>query len=78
MAPALAYGSSGEHAAFPGTLSVGQDVVELTLLELIRSADAFAGAVIVSPTAATPAGGPGRRPPDRRGPPGAGLVAAGR
>jgi creatinine amidohydrolase len=48
VAPALAYGSSGEHAAFPGTLSVGQDVVELTLVELIRSADAFAGVVIVS------------------------------
>ena len=48
VAPPVAYGSSGEHAGFPGTLSVGQDVVELTLLELIRSADAFAGVVVVS------------------------------
>jgi mycofactocin system creatininase family protein len=48
VAPALAYGSSGEHAGFPGTLSVGQEVVELTLVELIRSADAFAGVVAVS------------------------------
>jgi creatinine amidohydrolase len=48
VAPALAYGSSGEHAGFPGTLSVGADVVELTLVELIRSADAFAGVVVIS------------------------------
>jgi creatinine amidohydrolase len=48
VAPALAYGSSGEHAGFPGTLSVGPEVVELTLVELIRSADAFAGVVVIS------------------------------
>ncbi len=48
VAPALAYGSSGEHAGFPGTLSVGPYVVELTLVELIRSADAFAGVVVIS------------------------------
>ena len=48
VAPALAYGSSGEHAGFPGTLSVGAEVVELTLVELIRSADAFAGVIIIS------------------------------
>jgi mycofactocin precursor peptide peptidase len=47
-APAVAYGSSGEHAAFPGTLSIGQDALELLLLELGRSADAFAGIVFVS------------------------------
>jgi creatinine amidohydrolase len=47
-APAVAYGSSGEHAAFPGTLSIGQDALEMVLVELIRSADAFAGTVIVS------------------------------
>jgi mycofactocin precursor peptide peptidase len=39
-APALAYGSSGEHAAFDGTLSIGQDAVELVLVELVRSASA--------------------------------------
>jgi creatinine amidohydrolase len=48
VAPAVAYGSSGEHAAFPGTLSIGQIALELLLVELIRSADAFAGAVLVS------------------------------
>lgn len=38
VAPAVAYGSSGEHAGFPGTLSIGQDALELMLLELGRSA----------------------------------------
>lgn len=47
-APALPYGSSGEHAGFPGTLSVGQAALELVVLELVRSADAFAGVVLVS------------------------------
>jgi creatinine amidohydrolase len=48
VAPAVAYGSSGEHAGFPGTLSIGQAALEVMLLELIRSADAFAATVIVS------------------------------
>jgi mycofactocin precursor peptide peptidase len=38
VAPALAYGSSGEHAGFPGTLSIGQDALEVLLVELGRSA----------------------------------------
>ena len=48
VAPALPYGSSGEHAGFPGTLSIGQDALEQVVVELVRSADAFAGVVIVS------------------------------
>jgi creatinine amidohydrolase len=48
VAPAVPYGSSGEHAGFPGTLSIGQTALELMLVELVRSADAFAGVVIVS------------------------------
>ena len=48
VAPAIAYGSSGEHSAFAGTLSIGQTALEHLLVELIRSADAFAGAVLVS------------------------------
>jgi creatinine amidohydrolase len=48
VAPAVPYGSSGEHAGFPGTLSIGQTALQLMLVELIRSADAFAGVVIVS------------------------------
>jgi mycofactocin system creatininase family protein len=38
VAPALPYGSSGEHQGFAGTLSIGQEAVELLLLELGRSA----------------------------------------
>lgn len=48
VGPALAYGSAGEHAAFPGTLSLGAPVTESTLVELGRSADAFAGVLFVS------------------------------
>lgn len=38
VAPAVAYGSSGEHAAFPGTLSIGREALRLLLVELVRSA----------------------------------------
>jgi mycofactocin precursor peptide peptidase len=39
-APPLAYGSSGEHTGFAGTLSIGQEALERVLLELVRSASA--------------------------------------
>jgi creatinine amidohydrolase len=48
VAPAVAYGSSGEHGDFPGTLSIGQDVTERLVVELVRSADRFGGVVFVS------------------------------
>lgn len=48
VAPAVAFGSSGEHAAFAGTLSIGAEATEALLVELGRSADAFAGVVFVS------------------------------
>jgi creatinine amidohydrolase len=38
VAPPFAYGASGEHAGFPGTLSIGNAATELVLLELGRSA----------------------------------------
>jgi creatinine amidohydrolase len=38
LAPALPYGSSGEHAGFPGTLSIGQEATYQLLVELVRSA----------------------------------------
>ena len=38
VAPAVAYGSSGEHAGFAGTISIGQEALELMLVELGRSA----------------------------------------
>jgi creatinine amidohydrolase len=48
VAPALPYGSSGEHAAFAGTLSIGAPAFAQVVIELVRSADAFAGVVLVS------------------------------
>jgi creatinine amidohydrolase len=47
-APVVAYGASGEHAAFPGTLSIGCEALEHLLVELVRSADHFAGVVLVN------------------------------
>lgn len=47
VAPALAYGSSGEHQAFTGTLSVGQEAIELFLVELCRSATLSFGRVLL-------------------------------
>ena len=38
VAPAVPYGSSGEHAGFAGTLSIGQNALELLVIELCRSA----------------------------------------
>lgn len=40
VAPAIPYGSSGEHAGFPGTLSIGREATERLLVELCRSASA--------------------------------------
>ena len=48
VAPALSYGSSGEHAGFTGTLSIGQDALEIVLIELVRSADRFSRVVLVN------------------------------
>src|SRR5664280_857062 len=49
VAPALPYGSSGEHQGFAGTLSIGQEAIELVLVELGRSASTdFTHTVVVS------------------------------
>ena len=49
IAPPVAYGSSGEHAGFAGTLSIGQDATELLALELGRSAgETFSRLLFVS------------------------------
>ena len=49
VAPAVAYGASGEHAGFPGTLLVGHDALAALLVELVRSARAaFRGVVLVN------------------------------
>ncbi|UGT64831.1 mycofactocin biosynthesis peptidyl-dipeptidase MftE [Nocardia asteroides] len=47
VAPALPYGSSGEHAGFPGTLSIGQAALEQVLVELCRSATDFLDRVLL-------------------------------
>jgi mycofactocin system creatininase family protein len=48
VAPAIAYGSSGEHSGFAGTLSIGQAALELLVIELVRSAtETFSGVVLV-------------------------------
>jgi mycofactocin precursor peptide peptidase len=46
--PAVAIAASGEHAGFRGTLSIGSDALTLLITELVRSADAFAGVVLVN------------------------------
>jgi mycofactocin system creatininase family protein len=48
IGPTMAATSSGEHAGFPGTLSIGADLVEQTIVELVRSADWSAGVVLVN------------------------------
>jgi creatinine amidohydrolase len=49
VAPPVAYGASGEHAEFPGTLLVGHEPLAAMLVELVRSARAsFRGVVFVN------------------------------
>lgn len=38
LAPPIAYGASGEHQGFPGTVSIGTSVLQLLLVEYGRSA----------------------------------------
>jgi mycofactocin precursor peptide peptidase len=47
VAPALPYGSSGEHAGFAGTLSIGRSALVQVLVELVRSCG-FARVLFVS------------------------------
>ena len=48
-APPLCFGSSGEHAEFPGTLSIGRAVTQRVLIELGRSAcESYAHVLFVS------------------------------
>ncbi|MEU5880542.1 mycofactocin biosynthesis peptidyl-dipeptidase MftE [Spirillospora sp. NPDC047279] len=60
VAAPVAFGASGEHQGFPGTLSIGQEAVQLLVIELVRSAAAtFSRTVLVS------AHGGNARPLDR-------------
>jgi creatinine amidohydrolase len=47
LAPALAYGASGEHEDFPGTISVGTAALTGLLVEYGRSACRWAGRLLV-------------------------------
>lgn len=46
VAPAIPYGASGEHQAFPGTISIGTDALGALLIEYVRSAADWAGRVL--------------------------------
>jgi mycofactocin precursor peptide peptidase len=47
LAPALAYGASGEHEDFPGTISIGTEALTGLLVEYGRSAGRWAGRVLL-------------------------------
>jgi creatinine amidohydrolase len=46
VAPTVAYGASGEHEGFAGTVSLGHDALRLLLVELGRSAARWAGRLV--------------------------------
>lgn len=46
VAPAIAYGASGEHADFPGTISMGHDALRIVITETVRSLALWAGRVV--------------------------------
>lgn len=47
VAPPLAYGSSGEHQDFPGTVSIGTEVLRAVLVEVVRSICTWARRVVL-------------------------------
>jgi mycofactocin system creatininase family protein len=47
LAPSLAYGASGEHESFPGTISIGTEALTGLLVEYGRSAGRWAGRVLL-------------------------------
>ena len=46
-APALPYGASGEHETFPGTVSIGTEILAAVIVELGRSACRFARRLVL-------------------------------
>jgi mycofactocin precursor peptide peptidase len=48
IGPTISVSASGEHADFPGTLSIGSQVMTSVIVELVRSADWAAGVVLVN------------------------------
>lgn len=47
VTPPLSVTASGEHAGFPGTISIGTEVFAAVLVELVRSCDWASGVVLV-------------------------------
>ncbi|MFD7293623.1 mycofactocin biosynthesis peptidyl-dipeptidase MftE [Streptomyces sp. NPDC059897] len=47
LVPTLTYGASGEHAGFPGTLSIGHEALHAVLVETTRSLALWAGRVVL-------------------------------
>lgn len=45
-APPLAYGASGEHADFPGTVSIGHEALRAVVVELTRSLSLWARRIV--------------------------------
>jgi mycofactocin system creatininase family protein len=46
VAPAVSYGSSGEHQDFAGTSSIGSDALQTFVVELVRSMSTWAGRIV--------------------------------
>ncbi|MER5756354.1 creatininase family protein [Streptomyces sp. NPDC002088] len=46
LAPCITYGASGEHAGFPGTVSIGHEALHVLLVETVRSLSLWAGRVV--------------------------------
>ncbi|KPI18891.1 Creatininase, actinobacteria [Actinobacteria bacterium OK074] len=46
VAPPLPYGASGEHAGFPGTVSIGHEALGVVVVELVRSLALWAGRIV--------------------------------
>ncbi|WP_459800276.1 mycofactocin biosynthesis peptidyl-dipeptidase MftE [Herbidospora sp. RD11066] len=47
VAPPIAYGASGEHQGFPGTMSIGTEALTFLLVELVRSLSLWSGRVVI-------------------------------
>lgn len=47
VAPSLGYGASGEHQAFPGTMSIGTPALHAVIVELARSLRTWAPRLVV-------------------------------
>ncbi|MFB4309491.1 mycofactocin biosynthesis peptidyl-dipeptidase MftE [Actinomadura sp. GTD37] len=46
VAPPIPYGASGEHAGFPGTVSIGHEALRAVLVETVRSLALWAGRIV--------------------------------